>query len=324
MGISIPFAAVIVATSIKLLGGPPVGMDYIALDPATGRVWVPAGNTGSIQVIDIATGKVNVLASFPTAPSHQGRPPIGPSSAALAGQMVWVGNRGDNQLLAFDARTLKPTSTVQLDVAPDGLAYVARNHELWATTPADRGIKVIDVDDKPHVVANIIVDGTPEGYAVDDSTGVFYTNLEDKDQTLAIDIRTREVVDSWSAGCASEGPRGLALDSDRRWLFVACTDGAGVVDLAHPRKTLSRLKTGAGVDNLAYDPARHRLFIAAAKNGTLTIARVSNAGDLIPEATVPTKKGARNPVVDKDGRVYVEDAQGGQLLVIDPNAPVRP
>ena len=68
-----------------------------------------------------------------------------------------------------------------------------------------------------------------------------------------------------------------------------------MADLGHPGKFLSRLKTGARVDNLEYDPARHRLFIAAAKDGTLTIARVSNAGALVPEATIPTAQGARNP-----------------------------
>ena len=139
---------------------------------------------------------------------------------------------------------------------------------------------------------------------------------------MRIDIRTRKVIGNWAAGCGSEGPRGLALDAHHRWLFVACTDGAAVADLAHPGKFLSRLKTGSGVDNLEYDPARHRLFIAAAKDGTLTIARVSNVGALVPEATIPTGQGARNPVVDNRGRLYVEDPQRGQLLVIDPDSPV--
>ena len=31
----------LLAASIALPGGPPVGMDYLTYDPATGRVWVP-------------------------------------------------------------------------------------------------------------------------------------------------------------------------------------------------------------------------------------------------------------------------------------------
>src|SRR2546425_9101496 len=36
-------------------------MDYIAYDPATGFVWAPAGNTGAIDVVDTATGKVKQI-----------------------------------------------------------------------------------------------------------------------------------------------------------------------------------------------------------------------------------------------------------------------
>ena len=183
-------------------------MDYIAYDPATDRVWVPAGNTGTIQVIDVATGKVNVLASFPTAPpAVRAARPWGRAPQHSPAGTVWVGNRGDNQLLAFDGRTLNAAGKVHLEVMPDGLAYVGRKRELWATTPADHGIKVIDIEHKPHVVANIVLEGSPEGYAVDDEAGVFYTNLEDKDRTVAIDVRTRKVIGNWSAGRGWEGLR---------------------------------------------------------------------------------------------------------------------
>ena len=101
---------------------------------------------------------------------------------------------------------------------------------------------------------------------------------------------------------------------------MACTDGAGVFDLAHGGKALGRIKTGGGVDTLEYDPRARRLFVAAGKDGTLTIARVTDGGALEVEATVPTAKGARNPVADAHGTVYVADSQGGQLLVVSPDA----
>ena len=39
--------------------------------------------------------------------------------------------------------------------------------------------------------------GEPEGFAVDDARGLFYTNLEDKDRTLAIDLKTRQITKTW-------------------------------------------------------------------------------------------------------------------------------
>jgi DNA-binding beta-propeller fold protein YncE len=312
------------APSIALPGGPPVGMDYLVFDATNGRVWVPAGNTGNVDVIDTKTRKVTPLGGFRTAPSRRsGRPGVdmGPSSVAIADGAVWVGNRGDDTLCSFDARTLAKGPCRQLASMPDGLAYVGATRELWATTPRDNTITIVGVGEKPPAPAHpdvIRIDGTPEGYAVDGARGLFYTNLEDKDRTLAFDVKTRKQVASWAPGCGAEGPRGLALDGARRLLFVACTDGAVVLDLAHDGKVAGRLKTGGGVDNIDYHAGRRLLYVASAAQGTLTIARVADGGALAAVATVPTAKGARNPVVDAAGTAYVADTPGGRLIVIEP------
>src|SRR5579872_6820941 len=43
-----------------------VSMDYIAYDPSTNSVWVPGGNTGTVDVVDAATSKVRQIPGFPT------------------------------------------------------------------------------------------------------------------------------------------------------------------------------------------------------------------------------------------------------------------
>jgi len=93
-----------------------------------------------------------------------------------------------------------------------------------------------------------------------------------------------------------------------------------VFDLAHGGKSVSRVDTGAGVDNIEYDARRRRLFVAAGRAARLTIVRVADKGALIAEATVETGNGARNPVADARGVVYVEHSEGAELLVIDPEA----
>lgn len=311
----------LLATTISLPGGPPVGMDFLTYDRDTNRVWVPAGNTGNVDVIDLATGKVTAIGGFATAPPRKpGRPRMGPSSATVGEGVVWIGNRGTNQLSGYDAKTLAARGVVQLPTMPDGLAYSKATHELWATTPGDKTITITRVDGKiPAPLATIKLEGAPEGYAVDGARGLFYTNLEDKDRTLVIDIKTRKVVSDWPAGCGGEGPRGLALDTTHRWLFVACTNGMETLDLEHGGKLLGRITTGAGVDNPEYDAARRLLFIASGANSEMVIAHVDDSGVPRKIASVPTAKGARNPVLDARGTVYVEDSGGGQLLVVEPD-----
>src|ERR1022692_2600157 len=298
------------ATAIELPGGPPVAMDFLAYDGANRRIWVPAGNTGSVDVVDTTTHKIVRLSGFPTIASpREGKPDMGPSSVAIGEKEVWIGNRGDNKLCSFDGRTLKRRKCVQLGSMPDGLAYVATTGELWATTPREKSITIVDVNGKPPaVLASIKLEGSPEGYAVDGMRGVFFTNLEDKDKTLAIDIKTHRVAETWSPGCGPEGPRGLALDSARHLLFVACTDGVVTLDLAHDGRVVSRLKTGAGVDNLDFFPPRNLLYVASGKDAKLTIIRVEDQGTLTIVVVVPTADGARNPVVDGTGTAYVADS----------------
>jgi DNA-binding beta-propeller fold protein YncE len=296
---------------IALPGGPPVGMDYLAYDAAHDRVWVPAGNTGNIDVVDTGSGKVTPIGGLATAP-RAGGSAMGPSSATVGDGVVWVGNRGDNQICAYDAASLQKKSCVKLASMPDGVQYVAATRELWVTTPAIDSLTIVTEGN----TAVIKVDGEPEGYALDGTRGLFYTNLEDKDRTLALDIKTRKIVGDWPAGCGGDGPRGLALDVERRFLFVACTDGAAVLDVGHGGKKLARLTTGKGVDNLDWFAPRKRLYIASRQDGKLTIVEVGDDGKLRVVSTAATAPGARNAIVDKNGTAYVPDSARGGLVVI--------
>ena len=129
------------------------------------------------------------------------------------------------------------------------------------------------------------------------------------------------MVATWPSGCGTEGPRGLAIDAAHRLLFVACTDGAITLDLAHDGKPVGHLKTGGGVDNIDYHAKLRLLYVASGKDATLTIAHVALAGELTAVTTAPTAKGARNPIVDATGTAYVTDSLGGQLIVV--KAPAR-
>jgi DNA-binding beta-propeller fold protein YncE len=298
-------------------------MDYLAYDGAHHRLWVPAGNTGNVDVIDTATGKVTPIGGLPTAPSPRpGRPSMGPSSATVAEEVVWVGNRGDNRVCSFHRETLAQKGCVQLSAMPDGVQYVAATHELWITTPRDQTLTIVDVKAKPAAApATLKLAGDPEGYALDGGRGLFYTNLEDKDRTLAVDIKQRKVVADWATGCGGDGPRGLALDVARQLLLVACTDGVVALDVAHGGRPRGRLKTGKGVDNIDYLPARRLLYVASREDGTLTVARVADDGGLEMVATAPTSKGARNAVVDERGNAYIADSPGGKIIVVKAPAP---
>src|SRR5580693_6553969 len=68
-----------------------VSMDYIAYDPGTNSVWVPGGNTGAVDVVDVATDKVRQIPGFPTkeVETRDGKRVFGPTAASIGAGVVY-------------------------------------------------------------------------------------------------------------------------------------------------------------------------------------------------------------------------------------------
>src|SRR5262245_624529 len=311
-------------TGLTLPGAPADGvfLDYLAIDHVRHRVWVPAGGTGKVVVIDTTTQELRSLDQFPTAEvERQGRKRVvGPSSATVGDGFVYVGNRADSSVCAIEAGALTRRECVTLGSSPDAVVYVHSTREVWVTTPRDNSIVVLDVAKPaaPRVTGSFTLDGAPEGYAVDDAHGAFYTNLEDKDRTLRIDLKTRKVTATWMPACGGDGPKGLAIETAQQLLVVACPDHAEVLDAGKDGRILSKLMIGAGIDNIDYLAPRHSVFVAAAGAATLTVARLDQRGSLTMVESRPTAKGARNAVATDQGVAYVADGPHGRILVVTP------
>jgi hypothetical protein len=143
-----------------------VRLDYFAYDRSTGKLWVPASNTGSVDVIDENSDAVSQVTGFKTGDAElRGRKvTLGPTAVSIGDGVVYVGNRGDSSLCVIDAQSLKRGECLQVApasadpaAAPDGVVYVAATRELWITTgapplgiaSADESLQVFDASD-PH------------------------------------------------------------------------------------------------------------------------------------------------------------------------------
>src|SRR5947199_1929212 len=308
-----------------------VALDYFAYDRATGKLWVPASNTGSVDVVDERADAVSQVTGFKTGEVElRGRKiTLGPTAVSIGDSVVYIGNRGDSTLCVIDAHTLARGECLEVApisagraAAPDGVVYVAATRELWITTgapplgiaSADKSIQVFDASDPRHLKlkTKIPLDGSAEGYAVDNQRGLFYTNIEEAGKTVAIDVRAHKLAATWNAGSAEL--QGLALDSARGFLFVACGDHVVNVDVAHHGKIIDSLQTGPGLDNIDYSTDQKTLYAAASQLATLSIVEVGDDGKFHLKATVPTVKGARGVVAGKGGTAYLIDPVEGRIL----------
>src|ERR1700686_1806850 len=279
-----------------------VSMDYIAFDPATNSLWVPGGSTGAVDLVDVATGKVRQIPNLPTSQvqARGATRVLGPSGVSIGAGVVYIGNRGGSEVCAFNARSLARVGCADLDARPDGVAYVAPTKEVWVTTPGEQSIRVLDATTLMQK-AKLTFPGNPEGSGVDAKRNRFYTNLEDKDRTVAVDLKSHETVATWNPACGGGGPHGLGLDVAAGPLFIGGDAVAEVMNVGGEGAILPKVDTGDGVDDLHYESATHLLYVGAARAAKLTIANADNAGKVTTVAQVPTQNGARNGVVTKGG-----------------------
>jgi DNA-binding beta-propeller fold protein YncE len=297
----------------------PAPLDYLAYEPARARVWVPVGNTGSVDVFDTADRSFAVVGGFKTAQVERdgGVRTVGPSSVAIGEGFAYVGDRADRSVCVVDAAQLKLLQCTPLASAPDGVAYVPPEKEVWVTTPHDKSIVVLDASNPGALAPKVTIPlpGDPEGYAVSPSRGVFYTNLEDANATVAIDLATHQPREQWAVDCGTKGPRGVAVDGDRGFVFVACTDHVTILDAGRHGQTIGRYETGAGVDNIDWLASRRLLYVAAGRDARLTVTHIDESGHPATVATKTTSPGVRNVVADSTGNAYAPDAANARLLV---------
>jgi DNA-binding beta-propeller fold protein YncE len=307
-----------------------VALDYFAYDRSTGKLWVPASKTGSVDVIDDKSDAVSQVTGFKTGEVElRGRKvTLGPTAVSIGDGVAYIGNRGDSSLCVIDAENLKRGECLQVAPplagpasAPDAIIYVPATKELWITTgappigvpSADKAIQVFDASEPHHLKfkSKIALDGSAEGYAVDNQRGLFYTNIEEAGKTVAIDVRSHKVVSEWKV---HDDLQGLTLDTARGFLFVACGDHVVSLDVAHGGRLIDSLVTGPGLDNIDFSSDQKLLYAAASVTATLSIIEVGDDGKFRLKALVPTVKGARGVVAGKGETAYLIDPSEGRIL----------
>lgn len=301
-----------------------VGFDDLQFSRALNRVLVPGGNTGKLLLIDPVTREVEAIEGFSRKAEYGGGHGDGITSVADGAGFLFTVDRTAKVLAVIDPAAKKIVGEAPLAASPDYVRFVAPTAELWVTEPDAEQIEVFELAPdpkapKPKAVATISVKGGPEALVIDATRGRAYTHLW-KGKTVAVDLKSRELVATWDNGCA--GSRGLALDEKLGLLFLGCAEGrVFAVDLDHDAAGVpTSLATSAiseGQDIIDYDPSRRHLYVPGGKDGALAILHVTDGKQFELVTTIPTAVGSKMVVTDRAGHVFVGDPKGGRILAID-------
>jgi len=299
-----------------------IGFDDLQWSAALGRLLVPAGRTGALDLVDPMTGAVEQIPGFGGQGGTSAGHGDGCTSAVDGLGWLFAIDRSRGQLDVVDPARRAIVAQAELQGGPDYVRCVPAARELWVTEPSAEQIEVfrLAADGAPTLerVAVIAVPGGPESLVIDATRSRAYTHLW-TDTTVVIDLARHTIVARWPNGCT--GSRGIALDEARGWLFVGCDEGrTAVLDVAQEGRLLGSALTGAGVDIIAYDAARRHLYVPG-DDGTLTILGVPDSGRIGVLETQDIRAGAQGVATDGAGRIFVGDPYYGRILVIEDELP---
>ena len=165
------------------------GTDYVAVESATGRVFVSRGT--HMMVVEGSTGKV--LGDIPNTPGVHGA-----GIATKAGH-GFTTNGGDKTVTMFDLKTLAEIKRITVSQGGlDGITYDEPD-DLIILTNHSRPIGTLTALDPKtgDIVGNVeLEDNAPEGAAAD-GKGHIFVNNERKNTIQVIDVKTWKATASW-------------------------------------------------------------------------------------------------------------------------------
>jgi DNA-binding beta-propeller fold protein YncE len=199
------------------------------------------------------------------------------------------GDAGD--LKIFDGKTYGLLSSVKLLEDADSIGYDPKTKYLYIDNgggDVHQTYSMLSIVDTTagKKLADIKIEGeTLEAMALEKSSSKMYVNNRDKSQIEVVDRDKREVVASWPI-TKCKGPVAMGFDESNHRLFVACRTGEVVVLNTETGKEVTSLTITKGVDDMTYDSASKRIYVAA--DGNVDVYQQTDPDNYKLLAKVPT------------------------------------
>jgi len=295
------------ATNYELLKKVPVagagGWDYVIVDEAARRVYI--AHATQVDVLD--ADSLAVVGTIPNTPGAHGV-----AIATEFGRGYITAGKSD-AVIPFDLKTLKTFPEIKVGKKPDAIIYEPLTKRVYVMNGDSDSISVLNAADG-SLAGTIELGGGPE-YGVSDGKGNFYVNLEEKNETLHIDVKTLQVKERWPlAPCGT--PTALAMDVDTHRLFVGCrSKHLGVVS-SETGKLVSTAPIGERVDADAFDAATKMVYLSTG-DGKVFIFHEDSPDKYSLAQELVTAKGSKTAGYDsKTKRLYVPSSENGAMQVL--------
>lgn len=228
------------------------GFNHMSVDSAHGRLFAAAPTNGTVEVVDVNSGK-------PQSSLHGARP----AAARYSPEFNQLYVSGPQGVSVYDGTTLSLLNTVNVGGTVDELHYDPAARVLYAgcMTTGKTGIAVIGIPEG-KLITVIPLPVKPQGFAVELHGERLFANTPESNSIAVIDRKALKLDSTWPlTGAAGNTP--MALDEADHRLFVGARHPPQLVVLnTESGKSGARVRINGVADDMFYDAARQRIYIS--------------------------------------------------------------
>jgi DNA-binding beta-propeller fold protein YncE len=238
--------------------------DHFSVDLKGNRLFLAAEEHHTVEVFDLQTVKpVHSITGLDTPHSILYVPDV---------NRIFIidGGKGGSCEIV-DGTSYKHISSIKLSEDADALVYDAGAHLLYVGNGGKEAghdfslITVIDTAKSEKVTDFKLPSGNLEAMALQHADGVLYVNMRDKNQVGLVDRKTGTLKGTWQLTKVAHNTP-MVLDEPNHRLFVAGRKPGtfGVLDTTSGKEIVV-LPAADGVDDMSFDTASRRIYMACAE-----------------------------------------------------------
>jgi WD40 repeat protein len=257
--------------------------DHLTPDLKNNRLFVVPEDNKTIEVYDIRSGKfVHSIKGIGVGHSVVYRADI---------DRIFVTDGSDGDLKIFNGTTYELLKSVKLLADSDATGYDPVTHNLYI---ADGGLdaklnytflEIVNTDTGEKVGQIKIDSNRLEAMVVEKSGSRLFLNMTEKNSIGVIDRKKQAVAAVWPLTCKVNAS--VAIDEKNHRLFAACRDGNMNVLDSDTGKVLQNFPISTGVDDMVFDPASQRVYVAAGE-GFVNVFKEIDADNFQAIGKIPT------------------------------------
>jgi YVTN family beta-propeller protein len=297
-----------------------------AAAPSPERVYVTNERSGSLSVIEAASGKVTADLPLGKRPRGLKLSPDGAllyvalSGSPIAGPGVDESklppaDKGADGIGVVDLRSLKLLRVLRGVSDPEQLAVSGDGKKLFIASEDTGRALVIDAADG-RTLASLVVGGEPEGVTISPDGRFVYVTSEEDHRVSVIDVATNKVVKSVNVG---QRPRVTEFSRDGRLAFVSGENDGTITVIDAVRHEVLRVIRLQGAlmrpVGMAVSADAATLYVATGRGGQLLAVDVASGRILRQVAVGPRPWGV---ALSGDGRrLYTANGSSNDVSIVD-------